>query len=78
MVRRYVQSHVRRGIYDSGRTPIYDGLAITWFDGTKEMRQTAATREYEVLRADESNFMDPSKALEKLPFIITEEHLIMP
>jgi uncharacterized protein (TIGR02118 family) len=78
MVRRYVQSHVRRGIYDSGRTPIYDGVAITWFDGTREMRQTAATREYEVLRADESNFMNPAKALEKLPFIITKEHLIMP
>jgi hypothetical protein len=53
-------------------------VAITWFDGTKEMRQAAATQEYEALRADETNFMDISKALEDLPFIITKEHLIMP
>jgi uncharacterized protein (TIGR02118 family) len=78
MVRRYVQSHVRRGIYDSGRTPIYDGVAMTWFDGTKEMRQAAATQEYAAVRADESNFMNLSKALENLPFIITKEHLILP
>jgi uncharacterized protein (TIGR02118 family) len=32
-VRRYVQCHTRRSIYDSGRTPAYDGAAMAWLEG---------------------------------------------
>ena len=74
MVRRYVQSHTRRAIYDSGRVPIYDGVALTWFDDTQAMRASAATREYARVRTDEANFLAPGR----VPFIITKEFLIVP
>ncbi len=71
-IRRYVQSHVRLGAYASGRTPRYDGVAITWFDDTAAMRASAETAEYAATRADEANFMAPGDA----PFIITREHVV--
>ena len=74
VVRRYVQSHTRRSIYDSGKTPMYDGVAITWFDDTQAMRESATTPEYARTRADEVNFIAPGR----LPFIITKEHVIVP
>ena len=72
MIRRYVQSHTRRSAYEAGRTPRYDGVAITWFDDTQAMRRSARTPEYAQVRADEPNFItaDP-------PFIITREHVIV-
>jgi uncharacterized protein (TIGR02118 family) len=73
MVRRYVQSHTRRSIYASGRDPLYDGVALTWFDDTGAMRESAATPEYARVRADEPNFIAPGPA----PFIITTEHVIL-
>ena len=73
VVRRYVQSHTRRAIYESGRTPPYDGVALTWFDDTQAMRLSAATPEYAGVRADEANFITPNS-----PFIITKEHAIFP
>jgi uncharacterized protein (TIGR02118 family) len=73
VVRRYVQSHTRRSIYESGKTPAYDGVAITWFDDTQAMRQSAATPEYARTRADEVNFIAPGR----LPFIITREQVIV-
>jgi uncharacterized protein (TIGR02118 family) len=74
VVRRYVQSHTRRAIYDSGKTPLYDGVALTWFDDTQAMRESATTPEYARTRADEVNFIAPGR----LPFIITTEHVIVP
>jgi len=73
VVRRYVQSHTRRAIYESGRTPRYDGVALTWFDDTQAMRLSATTPEYARVRADEANFIRPSP-----PFIIAREHAIIP
>lgn len=72
MVRRYVQSHVRPAIYESGRTPLYDGVALTWFDDTQAMRASAATTEYARVRTDEANFITPDP-----PFIITKEYVIV-
>ncbi|HEX5529847.1 MAG TPA: EthD domain-containing protein, partial [Methylomirabilota bacterium] len=43
MIRRYVQSHTRPSAYERGRTPAYDGVAITWFDDTRAMRASAGT-----------------------------------
>jgi uncharacterized protein (TIGR02118 family) len=73
VVRRYVQSHTRKSIYESGKTPAYDGAALTWFDDTQAMRVSATTPEYARTRADEVNFIDAGR----LPFIITKEHMIV-
>jgi uncharacterized protein (TIGR02118 family) len=73
VVRRYVQSHTRRAIYESGRTPPYDGVALTWFDDTQAMRLSATMPEYARVRADEANFLRPGS-----PFIIAREHVIFP
>jgi uncharacterized protein (TIGR02118 family) len=72
MIRRYVQSHTRLAAYERGRTPSYDGAALTWFDDTQAMRASAATPEYARVRADEVNFIAPDP-----PFIITREHVIV-
>lgn len=74
VMRRYVQNHTRRSIYDSGRTPPYDGAAMTWYDSTQALREAAATPEFERLRADVANFIDRDKS----PFVLTQEHVILP
>jgi uncharacterized protein (TIGR02118 family) len=74
MIRRYEQSHTRPSAYERGRTPAYDGVAITWFDDTRAMRASAGTAQYARVRADEPNFIAPGDA----PFIITTEHVIIP
>ena len=74
MIRRYVQSPTRQSAYERGRTPAYDGLAITWFADTQAMRASAATAQYARVRADEPNFIAPGE----LPIIITTEHVIVP
>jgi len=74
MIRRYVQSHTRPSAYERGRTPAYDGVAITWFDDTQAMRASAATAQYARVRADEANFIAPGE----IPIIITTEHVIVP
>ena len=73
MIRRYVQSHTRRAGYEGGRTPVWDGAAITWFDDTEAMRASSRTADYARVRADEANFLAPGDA----PFIITREHVIV-
>jgi uncharacterized protein (TIGR02118 family) len=74
MIRRYVQSHARPSAYERGRTPAYDGVAITWFDDTQAMRASAATAQYARVRADEPSFIAPGDP----PFIITTEHVVIP
>jgi uncharacterized protein (TIGR02118 family) len=74
MIRRYVQSHTRPSAYERGRTPAYDGVAITWFDDTQAMRASAATAQYARVRADEPSFIAPGDP----PFIITTEHVVIP
>ena len=71
-IRRYVQSHVRASAYAGGRTPAYDGLAITWWDDTNAMRAAATTREYATTRADEPSFLAPDPR-----FIITREIVVV-
>ncbi len=73
VIRRYVQSHTRLAAYASGRTPPWDGAAITWFDDTAAMRRSAGSVEYARTRADEPNFIAPDP-----PFVVTQEHVIVP
>jgi len=74
VIRRYEQNHLASTAYAEASTPPYDGLAITWFDSTAEMRRGAATPEYVATRGDEANFLSPGH----LPIIITREHLLPP
>jgi uncharacterized protein (TIGR02118 family) len=71
VVHRYVQSHVLMSGYRAGMTPLYDGIAETWFDDTDAMRFSTTTAEYRAVRADEPNFIDVGD----LAFIITKEHV---
>jgi uncharacterized protein (TIGR02118 family) len=70
--RRYVQCHARRGIYASGRKPVFDGIPMSWFDDLEALRASGASPEYEATRADEPNFMLSGR----LPFVIAAEHEI--
>ena len=40
-LRRYAQCHVRRSIYDAGRTPAFDGAAMGWYDGVEALNAAA-------------------------------------
>ncbi len=73
VVHRYVQSHLLLSGYRSATTPAYDGIAETWFDDTNAMRVSQTTPEYQAVRADEPNFIDPGN----LAFIITKEHVML-
>ena len=73
VILRYVQSHCRPGGYAGGRRPPCDGVAITWFESTDAMRESAKTDAYARTRADEANFIAPGE----LPFIITREHVVI-
>jgi uncharacterized protein (TIGR02118 family) len=72
-VRRYEQNHLAMVDYESHLTPVYDGLAITWFDSTQAMKDGAKTEAYEITRADEPNFLPDGH----LPIIITTEHKVV-
>lgn len=66
---RYEQNHLRANVYAEGLPP-YDGLAITWFASTADMKLGTGTQEYAATRADEPNFLPDGH----LPIIITREH----
>ena len=71
-VLRYVQSHTRIGAYANGREPVLDGVALTWFNGTSDMRESAETPEYANTRTDEPNFLTAP-----LDFVIADEKVIV-
>jgi uncharacterized protein (TIGR02118 family) len=70
---RYEQNHLALGEYQKGAAPPYDGLAVTWFASTAEMRSGAATAEYAATRADEAHFLPEGH----LPIIITRAHVVL-
>jgi uncharacterized protein (TIGR02118 family) len=57
-LRRYVQNPTHDSAYASGREPVVDGVAETWFDDMDAVRANAAAPEYVEVRADEANFID--------------------
>jgi uncharacterized protein (TIGR02118 family) len=72
-VRRYVQNPTRRSIYDSGRTPAFDGVAMTWFESMEALRAAAPTPEFARLREDVEKFV----ARDRSPSVLTQEHVIL-
>jgi uncharacterized protein (TIGR02118 family) len=71
-VRRYVQSHVLPSAYKPGRSPMFDGVAESWFENDEAIHSAANTPEYKAVRGDEPNFLaaDP-------PFIVAKEYVIL-
>jgi uncharacterized protein (TIGR02118 family) len=72
VLRRYEQNHLAMSEYDNAASPRYDGLAITWFASTADMKRGTTTPEYAATRADEANFLPDGH----LPIIITREHAV--
>lgn len=69
---RYEQNHLCVSQYAGDASPAYDGLAITWFASTADMKRGAAMPEYIETRADETKFLPDGH----LPIIITREHVL--
>ena len=69
---RYVQCHARKGIYESGRSPDFDGIPMLWFDDLDALRASGQGPEYEATRADEARFMEPGR----VPFVVAGEREI--
>jgi uncharacterized protein (TIGR02118 family) len=67
--RRYVQCRARRGFYESGRAPLYDGVALAWFDDAAALPVVVRSPEYAAMRADEPNLLAPGAA----PLVIVRE-----
>ena len=72
-LRRYVQSHPRHSAYNRGRDPIWDGIALIWFDDSAALRAATATSEWDRVKGDDVNFIAPGS----VAFIITTEHVIV-
>ncbi len=70
-IHRYEQNHLKQSAYVDGDPP-YDGLAITWFGSTADMKLATTTPEYQLTRADEPNFLPDGH----LPIIIVRERVI--
>ncbi|KZD05837.1 EthD domain-containing protein [Oceanibaculum pacificum] len=74
VLHRYEQNHLALTEYDRPSPPPYDGLAITWFASTADMKAGTRTEEYRLTRADEPHFLPDGH----LPIIITREYEIAP
>ncbi len=68
---RYEQNHLAMGEYAKGAPP-FDGLAITWFRSTADMRAGATTPQYAATREDEKSFLPDGH----LPIVITQERVL--
>ena len=72
VLERYEQNHLAMTEYERSAAPPFDGLAITWFHSTADMKRGTSTPEYATTRADEPRFLPDGH----LPIIITREHEI--
>jgi len=73
VLHRYEQDHLVLSEYKKSAAPAYDGLAITWFASTADMKRGTTTPEYAATRADEPNFLPDGH----LPIIVTREHVVV-
>jgi uncharacterized protein (TIGR02118 family) len=60
-LRRYVQNHALPGSYESGAEPDFDGVLEAWLASFEALRAGEGTAKHEAVRADEANFLDPSR-----------------
>ena len=60
-MRRYVQNHAVLGSYDSGAEPDFDGILEGWLESFEAFLAGAEAPETQAVRADEANFLDPSR-----------------
>jgi len=72
-LRRCVLSATRRSAYAAGRTPVYDGATLMWFDSAESLRAAAGSAAYAEAVADRARFLAPGSP----PFIVTREHVIV-
>jgi uncharacterized protein (TIGR02118 family) len=54
---RYVQCHARKGIYEAGRQPDYDGVPMNWFENTEAITSFSGGALGDRIREDEKRFM---------------------
>jgi uncharacterized protein (TIGR02118 family) len=73
VMHRYEQNHLALSEYERNAAPPYDGLAITWFASTADMKRGTTTPEYAATRADEPNFLPDGH----LPIIVAREHVVV-
>ena len=73
VLQRYEQNHLRLQEYAAPERPVFDGLAITWFHSTADMKRGATTEAYAITRADEPHFLPDGH----LPIIVATEHVIV-
>jgi uncharacterized protein (TIGR02118 family) len=67
-LRGYVQSQTIGSAYRKGE-PVYDGVAMLWYDDTDTMRRIADTPESRAAVADDARFID----MTSFSFVVTEE-----
>jgi uncharacterized protein (TIGR02118 family) len=60
-LRRYVQNHALLSCYETGAEPDFDGVLEAWLTGIEALRAGEGTAEHDAVRADEANFLDPSR-----------------
>jgi uncharacterized protein (TIGR02118 family) len=60
-LRRYVQNHALVSCYESGLEPDFDGMLEAWLASLEALRAGEGTPEHEAVRADEINFLDPTR-----------------
>jgi uncharacterized protein (TIGR02118 family) len=73
VMHRYEQNHLALSEYEKSAAPAYDGLAITWFASTADMKRGTTTPEYAATRADEANFLPDGHP----PIIVTREYVVI-
>ena len=72
-LRRCVLSATRRSAYAAGRTPVYDGATLMWFESPEALRAAAGSPAYAAAVADRAGFLASGSP----PFIMTREHVIV-
>lgn len=68
---RYVQSRV---VELSDRDSLFDGMAELWYEDAESLKGAIRSPEYEVLLADEENFMG-AKTQESITLVLTEDEI---
>jgi uncharacterized protein (TIGR02118 family) len=58
---RYVQNHAVLSSYEAGAEPDFDGMLEAWLTSFEAFQAGVGTPELEAVRADEANFIDPTR-----------------